>query len=172
MPQCSQLPLWVSYAQALTVPIIAILGVWIAARQMVIAHDKFELDAFDRQYEKRVAVYEATRKFLASVFHGSISDDDIRVYGLCTLDAQFLFDEKLYSYLKEIRQRVGAWTHAKCSIEQLPPGDERNEYERIKKEYLNWIIQQGDETTGFATRFVPFLVHMPAKRAWWLRWPM
>jgi hypothetical protein len=59
MSDCSQLPPWVSYLQALGVPIIAAViaavGTWIAARQMLIANDKLQLDAFDRQYVKRVA---------------------------------------------------------------------------------------------------------------------
>ena len=92
-----QLPPWVSYLQALAVPIIgaiiALFSVWIAARQMWIAQRKLDHDIFYMQYEKRFAVYEATRKVLANVFHGNLSDDDIRVYGLCTLDAQFLFDD-------------------------------------------------------------------------------
>ena len=47
MTNCS-LPQWVSYLQALAVPIIAAAGMWIAARQMVIADEKLQIDAFDR----------------------------------------------------------------------------------------------------------------------------
>ena len=80
MSNGSQLHALVSYMQALAVPIIAIVvtavGTWVAARQMLIAHDKLQHDAFDRQYDRRVAVYEGTRKFLASGFHGNISEDE------------------------------------------------------------------------------------------------
>ena len=37
------------------------VGLWIAARQMLIADERLKYDAFDRRYEKRVALYEATR---------------------------------------------------------------------------------------------------------------
>ena len=78
----SQLPRWVAYAQAFAVPIIAIIiatfGAWIAACQMCIAREKLRLDAFDRQYAQRVAVYEATRTLLANVFHGIVTDADLR----------------------------------------------------------------------------------------------
>jgi len=61
---------------------IALVGVWIAARQMLIADEKLRLGAFDRQYEKRFAVYEATRKILGNVYLGNISEAEIRAYAL------------------------------------------------------------------------------------------
>jgi hypothetical protein len=79
----------VSYLQALAVPVFAALGVWIAARQMLIANDKLRLDSFDRQYERRFAVYEVTRGILEQVFRRNISEADMRSYGLRALDAQF-----------------------------------------------------------------------------------
>ena len=110
MPQCSQLPQWVSILQALAVPVFALVGALIAWQQMAIARRKLQHDVFYRQYDRRVAVYEATRKFLGDVFHRNISDDDIRVYGLCTLDAQFLFDEEMYNilpkFVSELRDGV------------------------------------------------------------------
>jgi hypothetical protein len=76
MPNCSQLPAWVSYGQVLAIPIlggvIALVGTLIAVRQMLIADERLEHDAFYRQYDNRFAVYEATRKLLASVFHEDI----------------------------------------------------------------------------------------------------
>jgi len=171
MGNITQLPAWVSYLQALAVPLIALVGAWIAARQTSIADERLQYDVFDRRYERRVAVYEATRTFLAKVFERRISDDDIKTYGLFALDAKFLFDEGMYRYLHEIRHRVAAWHRAETSANQMPASAERDETERIERENRNWIIQQGDEKTGFATRFIPYLVQQPIKRAWWLRWP-
>jgi hypothetical protein len=92
-----QLPAWVSYLQALAIPIVGLAvtaaGALIALAQLVIARDRFEVDAFDRQYARRLAVYEATRQFLAAAVRETRSEDDIRAYGLQTLDAQFLFDD-------------------------------------------------------------------------------
>jgi hypothetical protein len=102
-------------------------------------------------------VYEATRNILASVYLQSISEDDIRVYGLRTLDAKFLFDDQLYRYLSEIHQRVAVWNDAKSHAEHSPPGDEEDEFERIQNENLNWIRQQGGEESGFASKFESFL---------------
>lgn len=99
--------------------IITAVGVWIAIAQMVIAHDRFEIDAFDRQYTRRVTVYEATREFLEGAFRGTLSDTDIRAYGLCTLDAQFLFDENMYKYLRELCWRVTSWIETKIFDRQF-----------------------------------------------------
>jgi hypothetical protein len=82
MSQTPELPAWVSYVQACTVPVIAAAGVLIAMAQMVIARDRFEIDTFDRQYTQRVAVYEATREFLEAAIRETLSERDIRAYGM------------------------------------------------------------------------------------------
>ena len=135
------------------------------------AEERLQYDVFDRRYERRVALYEATRAFLAKVFERHISDEEIRAYGLFARDAQFLFDEGMYRYLQEIRQRAAAWHHTKTSADQMPASAERDAVEKIERENLNWLIQQGDEQTGFAAKFMPYLVQQPLQRAWWLRWP-
>jgi hypothetical protein len=59
------------WIQPIALLVFAAIGVWIAARQMVIANDKLQMDKFDRMDAKRVAVYEATRDILAKHFVGS-----------------------------------------------------------------------------------------------------
>src|ERR1700691_6561818 len=98
MSSSSQLPQWVSYLQALTVPILALLGVWIAARQMLIADEKVWLDSFNSQYERRFAVYESTRSILEKSISQKISEVDARIYELRMLEGQFLFDDDMYKY--------------------------------------------------------------------------
>lgn len=181
MPHASQLPIWVSYLQALAVPILALVvagfGAWISARQMLIAHDKLQLDAFNRQYERRIAVYEATRTILQSVFlHEIIPDNEIEAYGLHTLDAQFVFDGEMFKYLRDLRQRIVSYNLAKTKLAKLEDenclsNDEKGGWEKIRNDNLQWVIEQGDEATGFATRFLPFLLYKQARRPSWLRWP-
>jgi len=43
-----------------------------AWRQTTIARDKLRHNKFYTLYDRRVAVYEATRKFLAAVFQGNL----------------------------------------------------------------------------------------------------
>ena len=149
--------------------LITAVGVWIAMAQMVIARDRFEIDAFDRQYVRRVAVYEATRKFLQCAFSGNLSEAEVRAYGLCTLDARFLFDEKMYKYLRELCWRVASWIEAKARVDDLPPGENRSAYEKLRTDHLDWIMKQGDEATGFATKFAPFLMYRRPERPWLFR---
>lgn len=169
MPNSSQLPLWVSYLQALAVPVIAVVGAWIAARQAAIADEKLEFEKFYWLYDRRVVVYEATRQFLADVYNKSITDGKIQAYGLRILDAKILFDEGVYKYLAEIRQRVEAWNLAKsdCDFATSRPA----EIDTIASKNLeDWIKQQGDEENGFEERFRRFLVpHI--KRRWSARQP-
>jgi len=137
--------------------------------QMLLARDRFAIDAFDRQYARRVAVYEATRKFLEDAYRGTLSESDVRAYGLSTLDAQFLFDEKMYKYLRELCWRVTTWIDTKSKIDTLPSAQNRTAYESIRSEQQKWIMDQGDEATGFATRFMPFLVFKQPGRSWLFR---
>ena len=170
-----ELPHWVSYVQALAVPVflavIAGFGALIAASQMWIAREKLRLDAFDRLYIRRVAIYEATRTFLGAVFNDNISEADIKEYGLKTLDAQFLFDDNLFNYLREVLSRVAQWRKANFEAalaEQAHHEDTRDAYLRISEEQLKWITEQGDQR--FPLRFVQFIVYKPAKHPWYLRW--
>jgi len=133
----------------------------ITRSQRDIARDKLKFDLFASQYERRAAVYEATRTFLADVFDDKISEATIKTYGLRTLDAKFLFydDPSLHKYLATVRSRVAMWHHAKTSLETTQSSDERKEFARIAAEHLNWITQQGDENSGFDVKFIPFLVY-------------
>jgi hypothetical protein len=139
--------------QPLAILAVTIVGAWIA-------YDKLQLDKFDKLYPKRVKVYEETRKILAQVFEGGVSESDLRAYDLTVLDAQFLFDDAMYQYLRQIRQCIAELIF----MDAHPPPV----YETRKAENLNWLIQQGDDHSGFAVRFRRFL-EFP-KRPPWLRW--
>jgi hypothetical protein len=155
-----------SFSYSIIAAVIAVFGVWVAACQVWIAREKLRLDAFDRQYNRRVAVYEATRTLLASVFHGNISDADIRDYGLKTLDAQFLFDSNLHNFLTEVRNRGAAWRDADSAAEREQPGEQKSAYLNMRSEHLTWITEQGDQR--FPARFERFLKYKPTNRPWYL----
>jgi hypothetical protein len=155
--------------QPIALLVFAAIGVWIAARQMVIANDKLQMDKFDRLYAKRVAVYEATRDILAKAFR-EVTEADIRSFGLMALDAQFLFDDEMFKYLRDVRFRVEAVKFADEKIAEALP-QEQVEYSRIRTSHVDWLREQGDGPSDFSHRFRPFLVHEFPKRRWWLRWP-
>jgi hypothetical protein len=171
MSSSSQLPQWVSYLQALTVPVIALLGVWIAARQMLIADEKVSLDRFNSQYDRRVAVYEATRAILQQVYNGAISQEDVRSYGLIVLDAAFLFDQEMSKYLRDLQHHIDVLRYAESRIKNAGSEEARAEYQTMAKGHLDWITAQGgDQETGIR-RFEPFLKYAAPTRPWLLRWP-
>ena len=80
-------------------------------------------------------MYEATRELLAAVFRGGIGDDASRAYTLTMLESQFLFDEAMFVYLREVRQRVTTWHDAKSQMEQAS-GDEFAEFKKIRTENM------------------------------------
>jgi hypothetical protein len=166
----SNLPDWVSYINAFAIPTIAVVGALIAAGQMYIAQQKLRYDEFYRQYDKRFAIYEATRKILARVFDEDrdLSEDEVRTYGLCTLDAKFLFNDEMANFLREVHRRVGAWREAEWMVKNSrnSGGDNAGIY----RENLDWIREQGDSGSAFSTRFDPFLRKQEFELPWWLRW--
>jgi hypothetical protein len=170
MSSSSQLPQWVSYLQALTVPILALLGVWIAARQMLIADEKVWLDSFNSQYERRFAVYESTRSILEKSISQKISEVDARIYELRMLEGQFLFDDDMYKYLQDIHFHVLGLAQAESKSE-IESEEERAKYRDMALGHMDWIKGQGfDDQTGIG-RFEPYLKYVAPSRPWLLRWP-
>jgi hypothetical protein len=140
--------------------VFAYVQAGIAGAQKDIAREKLRSDVFDKNYERRIAIYEATRTFLADVFEDKVSEATVKSYGLRALDAKFVFyeDADLPKYLMRIRGEVAMWYDAKMSAEKTQSSDEKKKFESSAAEHLSWIIQQGDDTAGFDAKFIPFLV--------------
>jgi hypothetical protein len=157
---------------AIVVAAIASVGAWIAALQMLLAHEKLKMEAFDRRYEKRLAVFQATRGILMKAYdhHKPLSEDEIKQFGLQALDAEFLFDKTVYDYAREVHFHVGAFCKARRDANASPPSDERTAFELIERDHLNWIRLQGHDM-GFSSKFRPFLEQPQIKRPWWRPWP-
>lgn len=161
MPNSVTLPLWVSYVQALAIPGFTVVGafvaVWIAWQQKGIARQKLDHDRFFREHDRRVAVYIATRTILRDVYREGLSEESVRTYTLCVLDAQFLFDDRVYQYLKKLRDQLARLERIEENLKGLGKGDERDELERMRDTTLGWIGQQGDDRTGFHMQLIPYL---------------
>src|SRR5580704_867150 len=116
------LPEWVQWvqaiAQALAVPVIAGVGVWIAFVQSRIARAKLQHDLFDRRF----AVYEATRTLLLVIMRkGNASLDDLSRFTMGTIDAVFLLDKSTSTYLQDIRKRTVKLHSLSASIDPDAP---------------------------------------------------
>lgn len=145
------LPLWVQVLQALAVPVIAGVGAWVALQQMHIARTKLQHDLYDRRY----AVFQAVRRFLdeASI-QRIVSDETVRLFVLGTSDAEFLFDDKLAAYLKEMRGHAANAQSIFRTMQSMPAGDKKARASTAAGEHLIWLLQQID---GLTERFRPFL---------------
>ena len=99
----SSLPVWVNVVQAFAVLAIAMVGAWVALQQMYLARVKLQHDLFDRRY----AVFQAVRRFLdEAVSQQVVSNEMFQSFILGTVDATFLFDDRLAVYLKEMRDHA------------------------------------------------------------------
>jgi len=151
------LPEWAQWLQALTVPTIAAVGAFLAWQQVKIARTKLRHDLFDRRF----AVFEAARKFLATVMsHGKMSVPDFNEYTAGVIDAQFLLNQELHAYLFEIRRRAAAMQALKETLEPLPAGEKKAELaERAGQEFA-WLSAQLDV---LPRKFKPFLTLEPKR---------
>jgi hypothetical protein len=166
----SHLPDWVSYINALAVPMLAVVGALIAAGQMYIAQQKLRYDEFYRQYERRFAIYDATRKIMARVIDEKpeISGDELNKYESCTRDAKFLFNDEMEDFLREVHSHVVGWRFAQLRIKMSDNSGIK--YEEQLRANLEWILDQGDPGSAFSTVFDPFLRKREFELPWWLRW--
>jgi len=152
------LPLWVQALQALAVPVIAAVGAWVAVQQIVIARVKLQHDLYDRRY----AVFDAVRAFVNEAISNQIvSPETFRMFALKTADAEFLFDNGLAAYLREMREHASKAQAIYITMQQMEPGDQKAAASRAASEHTMWLINQID---GLSARFLPFLMLQKRKR--------
>jgi hypothetical protein len=114
------LPLWVQWAQAILILVISGLGAWIAYKQVQIATAKLNLDLYDKRFE----VFEAARNLVVHVLQeGRVDLHEINRFNVGVLDAVFLFEEDVVSYLEHLRKRAIA---LRTKTEQLRVLGERD----------------------------------------------
>jgi len=109
------LPLWVQWTQAVLLLVISCLGAWIAYKQVRIAEAKLNLDLFD----KRFKVFEAARKLVRSFLQdGGVETEEILEFNGSVIDAVFLFDPNVETYLDSLRKNVLLMKQRTISFEQ------------------------------------------------------
>jgi hypothetical protein len=144
----SPLPGWIQILQALTVPLIAAVGAWVAVQQMRIARIKLQHDLYDRRY----AVFQAVRRFLdETVANLLVSRDILRAFVIGTADAEFLFPDELAAYLGEMSRRARTAQSIYTTMQSLPDDSpERAKASLAANEQTRWLIEQID---GLTARF-------------------
>jgi len=136
----SVLPIWVQYMQALGLPIFAAViagfGAWIGWQQMHTASVKLQHDLFDRRWP----VLKATTHLLAEAWgKGRVDEATMKSYMLDVAPTRFVFDDEVFRYLQEVRERVLELNAIKDKLDQLPAGEEKDVWAAKAKEQIAWI---------------------------------
>src|SRR5437868_3401142 len=123
----------------------------IAWQQWRVADNRLRLDLFDRRYK----VYDATRKFLATILReANFTDSQLFEFYAGTSDAEFLFGAKVVDYIGQIRERALHMRTAQQLFEPLPVGEERSRHVQKHHDDLVWLTEQIEE---MSKTFAPYL---------------
>jgi hypothetical protein len=135
-------PHWTAYVTALALPVIALIGAWIAFRQWQIARNKLKLDLYD----KRMAVYDVVRKTLGvATGHGKLTQDNEIEFLSGVRTAQWLFGPEVSTYLEETLWHKIIAFNLHNTMSSGPASDERTKHIHARAETLNWLSDQYKE---------------------------
>ena len=136
------LPAWVLYLQALTVPVVALFGAWIAYQQWCTARNKLKSDLFDRRFK----IYAAADRFLAYILSGP---EDAIKYHFAFLseisESTFLFKPEVTEYLMKLN-RTGISYRAALKAQRAAQSQEQHaQHEAVAQKHSDWLIAQVQE---------------------------
>ena len=107
----------------LLTPLIAIITLYIAWQQYMINKRKYKLDL----YEKRLQIYGEVKKMLGTVMaNATVSDINLMEFITSTSEADFLFDQEITNYIKNIYSHgINLWNLNRQYLDssQLRPKD-------------------------------------------------
>lgn len=131
--------------------VVATFATYVAYSQYVLGREKFKLDLF----EKRFAVFAATRRLLTHVLHqANVSLEQFFEYRAGVAEATFLFDDDITDYLKSIDERALRLRTVLETMKPLPVGEARTKAAGEVSETTQWLLDQLPE---LKVRFSPYL---------------
>jgi len=136
---------YIEILAALLTPTIAVITTYIAVRQYRSNRLKQRLELYDR----RLAVYNATMKFIRiAAYHNKIEDKDVDEFLVATEAATFLFGRDVNNYLTTVYARA---THLQ-SLRNVNPHDIPIEMAKKRMRDMNerqdWLSDQQAEELG------------------------
>ncbi len=143
---------WVDVLSASLVPVIAIVGVYIAYQQFQLNKQRLRHET----YERRLNVYKVVQYFLSEIMReGRTTYDKVLQFNSDASEAAFLFDDSVQNKIDEIFKKsldmVG--THEKLYPSSgsagLPVGDERSKVADEEKELLLWLVDELKNSRSF-----------------------
>jgi hypothetical protein len=142
---------WLQYLTALSTPVLAFFGAWIARAQWKTARMKLKLDLFD----KRIVVYEAVRKaFGQLMMYGKPTSELQSDYLTGIAGARWLFDKEMDEYLSVDLWSVISKLHVALTKEDSPHPLASREGLSERMELMGKI---NSEWQLIDSRFAPFL---------------
>ena len=134
-------PSWVEFLSALLVPLIAIIGAFIAYQQYRINQQRLRHET----YEHRLAVYKAIQRYLSEVIRdGKTSYERALQFNAEASEAFFLFDSSVQEridliYKKSIRMEyLNKKMNTGNKGNPMPVGEERSKVVEEESELLKW----------------------------------
>jgi len=114
--------------------------------------DRLRLDLF----EKRLAIYTATMKFLASILtSGRVDRDEEHLWSIAVREAKWLLNRDLEVYFySELRARALRHEALTEALKPVPPGEERSKMVHDQSKLFEWFQSQYDVIDA---KFAPFL---------------
>lgn len=143
---------WVDVLSALLVPIIAVVGVYIAFQQYRINQQRLRHET----YERRLAVYKAVQRYLSEILRdGKTSYERALQFNSEASEAAFLFDAAVQEMIDEIYQKsIDMVTRYEQMYPSdgspgMPVGDERSRICTENSELLKWHFAKLKESRPF-----------------------
>jgi hypothetical protein len=131
--------------------LVAAFATYVAYRQYALGRERFKLDLF----EKRFAVFAATRRLLSHVLHDAdVSLEQLFEYRAGVAEATFLFDSDITDYLKSIDEKALRLRTIMETMKALPVGEARTKAAGEVSEATQWLTEQLPELKN---RFSPYL---------------
>lgn len=131
--------------------LLAGFAAYIAFQQFRLGREKFKLDLF----EKRFAVFDATRKFLSTILtEGHVDMQIVYEYRAGVAEASFLFDSDITEYLDEIDNKAIDLRALQDRMKGLADDGKRNEYIDKELAAITWL---SDRLVHLKVKFSPYL---------------
>ena len=111
------MPTWISEVQALSLPIIAVGGWFIARQQYRVARQKLKFDLYERRFNVYSCLLDAVVTALNETAINTF-DTSTRELNQRIREARFLFDAKTFDYCNRIETNVLQYRNMTLSIRQ------------------------------------------------------
>ncbi|PXX93811.1 hypothetical protein DIT71_03160 [Marinobacter vulgaris] len=142
---------WADYVSAIGIPVIALIGSWIAFRQFQVSRNKLKHDLF----EKRLEIYEAVRNTLGIVArNGKLTQAEEINYLVATRSAKWLFGNEVYLYLDETLWDKIVDLGLHNSILEGPSSEEKKQHAAARGETMKWLISQHSEFDALCAKYL------------------